>query len=131
MSTAADMWRFYANRRGSEKMPTIFDFSSYQWQHWVTFVMASVATFMAIWSLGFFLSPKLPQSREAFVRSRKCLFIIFFWSLGVPAWFLFEYFVLWDGADAAHLERVKVGRELAQPIWAAVLASLLLLAPGR
>jgi hypothetical protein len=88
-----------------------------------------VAAVFAVYSVLCFLKLGLPESwRDLGLRQWKL--ILLFWTLAPPAWFFLEHYLLW-GSDQPleQLERIKMGRELAQPFWAAVLATLLFLMP--
>ena len=63
------------------------------------------------------------------------------WTLGPPVWFFVEWYVLHPellpnatekvGQLKAEYERLKLGQELAKPIWAAILAAVLFLVPKK
>jgi hypothetical protein len=90
-------------------------------------VFAFVSGFL---SLHVFLRKDFPKTRADFVANRLCVFILFLWTFGPPAWFFFEYVVLWAGDNFKDI-RVDIlnGQKLAQSFWAAILATLLFLIP--
>ena len=104
--------------------------SNHKWRNWITYIAALIASIFAVYSLKFFLGTNFPSTREAFAKDATCNGIILFWALGIPLWFIFEHFVLWSDMPDQQ-QRVKAGRELVQPLWAAVLVILLFLVPGR
>lgn len=106
----------------------IYRFSTYRWQHWITLAVGVAAFAFAIFSVHEFLTSQVDH-RDAFLAKPLNQFILMIWALGVPVWFYIEHYLLWGGATAQDLERVKVGRELAQRFWGGVLATLLLLIP--
>jgi hypothetical protein len=110
--------------------PSIISFSHYEWQHWITLSVFLAAAGFAVYSTLCFLKLGLPESwGDAALRHWKL--IILFWTLAPPAWFFIEHYVLWGGnPDSDCLKRIEMGRELAQPFWAAVLATLLFLIPN-
>ena len=107
-----------------------FDVSTYRWQNWVTVFVAVVAVGFGVFSLSYFLNQNFPKTRQAFIASPLCVFILFFWTFALPAWFYIEYFILWAGEGSKDIRAdVLNGQKLAQPFWAAILATLLFLVP--
>jgi hypothetical protein len=113
----------------NSNLGNLFSFGEYTFRHWITVLAFVVAFGVAVLCVNFFLSSKLPATRALFIQNRLCLFAVFFWTFAPPAWFFFEYFVLWSGTTADDLKRVLDGQRLAQPFWGAVLATLLFLIP--
>ena len=70
-----------------------------------------------------------PRARLEFLDRPELVALVFFWTLGPPLWFLFEYFVLWKGADEQQLKQIKEWQDIAKPLWAAVLATVLFFIP--
>jgi hypothetical protein len=122
-----------SNQASTEPMPANLShplkLSQFTWRHRLTHAVFIVAITFAFVSLRYFLDPKFPADRAAFTHDAFCVIIVFFWTLAPPAWFFFEFLFLWAGTTADDLKRVQDCQKLAQPFWAALLATLLLLIP--
>lgn len=109
------------------EIKTIFDFANYRYQNWITLFVFVSALFLLYFSACSFLSSDANTFKELIGEgNEKNLVFVFFWVFGPPAWFYFEYYVLWRDASEEKRNRLKVGRELAKPFWAAALYFLFL-----
>jgi len=108
-----------------EHFPT---FKRYTWKEWLTLFIGCGVIVSAVYSILMFAS-QAGLNRTSFFGEWFNLAILIIWSCGPPAWFYVEYYVLWPDADIETKEKLKVGRELAKPFWAAVIATLLFLVP--
>ena len=109
---------------GSQPLSWVISFSEYTWRHWISFATFVVAVAFAIYCLWFFGNAPNEQKRAH-------VWLLGVWGLGPPAFFFLEYYFLWKQADTAQQQRLKAGRELAQPFWAAVGVLLALLYQGH
>lgn len=107
---------------------TFLHFNSYEWQQWITLCVVFIAAMLSIVSLVYFLY-YLPPSLAAFKADKYSIAILAAWVFGPPVWFLFERYLLWPDANSVKLDQLRSARELAQPFWAALLATLLFLIP--
>jgi len=107
----------------------IFNFKSYQCQNWFTLIAFLIAISFAIFSVYYFLELS-PDNSRAFRTNSIVRLILACWIFVPPAWFFFEYYILWSNASVKKKEELKNARQLAQPFWAAVLLSLLFLVPA-
>jgi hypothetical protein len=108
--------------------PTILDTQNYTWKEWVTFLSAVSAILFAIFSI-FHFGASAQEQKPDFFENPLNLLILSFWTCAPPAWFFCEYYILWPDASEHKKEQIRIGRELAKPFWAAVLATLLLIMP--
>jgi hypothetical protein len=113
----------------NSKVPPILLLRTYTWRHCIAAVAFALGVVVAWASLSYYLSPSLPTTRVNFIADHRAVAILFFWSFVPPAWFFVEYFVVWGNGSEAELKRVGDGQKLAQPFWAAILATLLFLVP--
>jgi len=104
----------------------IFNFKSYQCQNWVTLIAFLIAICFAIFSVYYFIE-LAPDNLRAFRANPIVQLILGCWIFLPPAWFFFEYYILWPNASVKKKEALRDARQLAQPFWAAVLLSLLFL----
>ena len=92
----------------------------------ITFLFASAAIIVAYKSIDYFLGDRW-NDMAGFKEDPYASKILFIWIFGPPIWFFFERYVVWYGTTDAERMGMKEGRELAKPLWAAVLATLVLL----
>ena len=100
---------------------------TYRTFFWFRTVIAAGAFVFAAWSIFHLGSSQVRAGREYFV--------VFFWVLGPPLWFLAEYYALDqefvqgdpDLSKREMLESAKNYAEYASKVWGAVLAAVLLL----
>ena len=106
----------------------ILNIKNYKFQHWITCLVFLFAMVFLYFSVESFLATDKKTIREFLDHGNNFWYSII-WVFGPPAWFFFEYFVLWGEADDQKKNNLKAARELAQPFWAAALYFLFLLVP--
>jgi len=106
------------------RFPTTF---AEPWCNWVQLVTAIVAVVLAVATVtGMILhNPPAAADGEKPPKPRWALLAMVFWALVPPAYFWYEFNVMWKtGAPTVSLEVFKYSQELSRNIWLAFVALL-------
>ena len=104
---------------------------------WFYYTLSGIVVALAVSSLmyaaGGFLWFREPDPVTHQIEPSRpgALRVIAFWALFPPSWFFFEYWRIADRVDPATLAGVKAQQECARPIWAGLVAVLIVLAEAH